>query len=141
MKNCKILSHAADLRVSVSAKTVERLFANTGLCLFDLLTDTKAKPKITREIQLEAQNLEELLVFWLNELISIFYSFKFLPLQYKIKISDLAELKILKAEVKGTDFDPYNNKHMKLEIKAATYHDLKIEKDKKGFSTQIIFDV
>ena len=141
MKNCKILSHTADIRVNVSAKTVEKLFVSAASCLFELLTDTKAKPKITREIQLEAQNLEELLVFWLNELISIFYSFKFLPCSCKVTIEDSEELKVLKAEIKGVDFDPYNNKHMKLEIKAATYHNLKIEKNKKGFEVQIIFDV
>lgn len=141
MKNCKVLSHTADIRVSISARTVEKLFTNSSSCLFELLTDTKAKPKITREIQLEAQDLEELLVFWLNELISIFYSFKFLPLQYKIKINDLANLKILQAKIEGIDFDPYNNKHIKLEIKAATYHNLKIEKNKKGFEAQVIFDV
>jgi len=141
MKNCRVLSHTADIRVSVDAKTIEKLFTNAALCLFELLTDAKAKPKTIRQVQLEAQTLDDLLVFWLNELISIFYSFKFLPLQYKIKIEDSGDIKILTAEIKGTDFNPYNNKHMKHEIKAATYHDLKIEKNKKGFVAEVIFDV
>jgi SHS2 domain-containing protein len=141
MKNCKILSHTADIRVDITAQTIEKLFINAASCLFGLLTDIKIKPKITREVQLEAQNLEELLVFWLNELVSVFYSFKFLPCSYKIIIEDSEGLKVLKAKIKGADFDPYNNKHMKLEIKAATYHNLKIEKNKKSFEAQVIFDV
>lgn len=141
MKNCKVLSHTADIRVSINAPTIEKLFTNASRCLFELLTDERAKPKIIRQVQLEAQTLEDLLVFWLNELISVFYSFKFLPLQYKVKIEDSGDIKVLTAEIKGVDFNPYNNKHMKLEIKAATYHDLKIEKDKKGFVAEVIFDV
>ena len=33
------------------------------------------------------------------------------------------------------------NFHIKTEIKAATYHELKIEKTKSGWQAQIIFDV
>ncbi len=140
MKNCKILSHTADIRVDVNAKTIEKLFINAASCLFELLTDAKDKPKTVRQVQLEAQSLEDLLVFWLNELISVFYSFQFLPIKYKVKIEDSEGVKVLTAEIKGAGFNPYNNKHMKQEIKAATYHELKIEKNKKGFAAEIIFD-
>jgi SHS2 domain-containing protein len=40
----------------------------------------------------------------------------------------------------GKHFVP-SKENIKMEIKAATYHNLKIEKIPKGFKTEIIFDV
>jgi len=141
MKKYEILSHTADIRVKIFGKKQEDLFTNAAICLFELLTDKKAKAKKTRHIELSATRLEDLFVFWLNELISVFYSYKFLPVEYAISIDDLSGTKKLVARVAGADFNPYGNKSIKLEIKAATYHNLKIDKAKKGFTAEIVFDV
>lgn len=141
MKNCKVLSHTADIRVRIKAKTIESLFKNAASCLFELLTSIKPSAKIIRKIQLEAQSLEELLVLWLNELISLFYSDKFLPVSCRVSIKKMPGKKEITAVVKGDNFNPYNNKNIECEIKAATYHNLKIKKDKKFFTAEVIFDV
>jgi SHS2 domain-containing protein len=140
MKKYEILYHTADIRIKVYGKNLENLFASCASALFDFLVKCPPKKNIKKEIYLEAENYEDLLVFWLNELISSFYAYHFLPGQYKIKLSDSGNKKILNAVVAGTDFNPYDNKIDK-EIKAATYHGLKIEQTDNGYAAEIIFDV
>ena len=141
MKKYEILEHTADIRVKIFANNQEDLFKNSAICLFELLTDKKAKAKKTRYVELSAARLEDLFIFWLNELISIFYSYKFLPVHYEVSIDGLSGTKKLVAKISGVDFNPYGNKSVKLEIKAATYHNLKIGKDKKGLTAEVVFDV
>jgi len=79
-------------------------------------------------------------VTWLNELISLFFAYKFLPADYSVAIEQKPGLNILKVRMLGENFDPYDNK-IKMEIKAATYHDLKVEKTDEGYVAEVIFDV
>ncbi|MDP2922660.1 MAG: archease [Candidatus Omnitrophota bacterium] len=141
MKDFEIIEHTADIRIRVYGKSIKDLFKNSALALFNLIIKYKPKAKREREVKLEAANYEELLVNWLNELTSIFYTYKFLPANFKIAIKDNKQFVELAAKIKGEDFNPYENKKIDKEIKAATYCDLKIEKSKKGFSVEIVFDV
>lgn len=141
MKKYEILEHTADIRVKIFGKKHEDLFTNSAICLFELLTAKKLKARKIKQIELSAATLEDLFIFWLNELISIFYTYKFLPVEYKVSIKELSGIKKLVARIRGNDFNPYDSKNVKLEIKAATYHNLKINKDKKGTTAEVIFDV
>jgi SHS2 domain-containing protein len=75
----------------------------------------------------------------LSELISGFFAYKFLPKRYNIRIEQ-AEESTLEAHLWGAEYDPYARK-IDMEVKAATYHDLKIEKTPEGYVADIIFDV
>lgn len=141
MKKYEVLEHTADIRVKIFADNLEDLFVNSSVCLFEILTDKKPKAQESRKIELSAANVEELLVLWLNELISIFYTYKFLPVNCVVSIVDCSGVKKLIASVDGADFDPYGNKSIKTEIKAATYHNLNVGADKSGFTAEIVFDV
>lgn len=140
MENFEFIEHTADIGVRVYGKSLEDLFQNCAQTLLSLLIDHKPAEKIEERIILEAETLEELLVTWLNELISLFYTYKFLPAEYDIAIEKDDKKKILRSVIKGEEFSPYENK-MNREIKAATYHNLKIEKDSFGYKAEIIFDV
>jgi SHS2 domain-containing protein len=89
---------------------------------------------------IEAETDEDLLVRWLNELISLFFACKFYPVSCNLKINQVSGNKKLSAVLLGKHFVP-SKENIKMEIKAATYHNLKIEKIPKGFKTEIIFDV
>ena len=140
MKKFEFIEHTADVCVRVFGNSSEDLFVNSALALFSLLVDVAPQPKISKEIILEAESLEDLLVEWLNELISGFFADKFLPAEYELFLKEGVASKVLKAKVKGQDFDPYANK-INMEIKAATYHNLKIKQCDTGCKTEIIFDV
>jgi len=140
MRDFEFIEHTADLGLRVYGKTSEDLFKNYANTLFSLLTNYKPKCIITKKLTLQAQTLSELLVDWLNELLSVFFADKFLPREYCLKITDDKGGKILQAEINGEEFDFEKNK-IKREIKAATYHGLKIEENKKGYAAEVIFDV
>ena len=139
MENYEFIEHTADIGIRVYGKNLEELFLNSARAAFSIITNFIPAEEKTRHISLEAQTLEDLLVNWLNELISSFFAYKFLPNSYAVVIT-LGSPNILKATVKGDEYDPYSRK-VDAEIKAATYHNLKIEKTKEGYKAEIIFDV
>ena len=141
MKDFEFIEHTADLGIRVKGDTLEGLFENAALCLFSLMSDYKPEGKIEEKIILEGEDLEELFVTWLNELNSMFFTYKFLPAKYNIKIThDEPQYKVLEGVLLGEEFDPYENK-ISREIKAATYHNLKVEKIDNKWQAEVIFDV
>ncbi|MDP8289345.1 MAG: archease [Candidatus Susulua stagnicola] len=140
MEEFEFIEHTAELGLRVKGKTSEDLFNNYAVVLFSLLTDYQPKQIINRKITLQAQSLSELLVDWLNELLSIFFADNFLPKEYFIKITDDKGGKILEAEIRGEEFN-FENNILKREIKAATYHNVKVEENDQGYVGEVIFDV
>ena len=136
MKKFELIEHTADIGVKAYGKDLPELFANAAEGMFSIITDLK---KVQTEekyvIQKQANNKEELLISWLNELLFLFYTKEFLPKEFNIQIED----DTLKAEVRGRK---YNSKEQEItrEVKAATYHQLSIDK-KAAWEASIIFDV
>ncbi|MBN2120760.1 MAG: archease [Candidatus Omnitrophica bacterium] len=139
MKDYEIFEHTADLGVRVYGRDLQTLFKNAAVALFSLVVDSCPPQEKEITVKLEVKTLEDLLLNWLNELISVFFTYKFLPSGYNIHISK-EEPYILRATLKGAGYDPYSQK-VNTEIKAATYHGLKIEEVPEGFKAEIIFDV
>ena len=136
----EFIEHTADLGLRVRGKTSEDLFKNYATALLNILTDYQPKKLISKKITLQAQSLAELLVDWLNELLSIFFADNFLPKEYNLTLSDDKGGKILQAEITGEEVD-FKSIELKREIKAATYHDLKVEESDSGYVAEVIFDV
>ncbi|MFA5090877.1 MAG: archease [Candidatus Omnitrophota bacterium] len=139
-KNYEFIEHTADIGIRVKGKDSEDLFKNAALAMFDIIAEKKDKARSESrqrkiEVRQEAGSLEELLVNWLNELLSlsaaeelIFFNFQSLQLKNNK----------LKVEVIGRGFVDYI---IKTEIKAATYCGLKLEQVYSGWQAEIIFDV
>ena len=133
-----IIEHTADIGITVYGKSLEELFENSAYGMFSQMTDIKkVNPEDKVEVQVEGYDKESLLVNWLNELLYLSTTRKILFSEFKLrKIRNNS----LSAEIRGEKINP--KKHfLHLEIKAATYHNLKITKTKKGYQTTIIFDV
>ncbi len=141
------VEHTADIGITVYGKTLEELFENAAYGMFSQMTDIeKVNPEEKVEVQVEGYDKESLLVNWLNELLYLSATKKMFFSQLKIKnFQETCDSLKLNAEVKGEKINP--KKHsLHLEIKAATYHNLKIKKIKrgdhlKGYQTTIFFDV
>jgi SHS2 domain-containing protein len=136
--NFRMLNHTADLRVKIWGSSEKDLFRNAARGMFSVITDvSKVEARKSTPVGLEADSEEELLVDWLNELIYIWQTKDMLFSEFKI---DEMNETHLKAQALGEKFN--KEKHqLKREIKAATYHGLKIVPDKRGKSAEIIFDV
>ena len=136
-KGFEILDHTADVGIIAYGADMSQAFANAARALFSLITELdNVEEVICRDIELTAQDEESLLVEWLNELI---YLFDTENLLFKIfEIAQLSEI-YLKATCHGEKAD--SSRHtIKMGIKAATYHTLKIEKN-DGMKVQVLFDV
>jgi len=74
MKDYEYIEHTADVAVRVYGNSLEELFRNAAQATFSLITDYTPSEDKERDIDLEGKTLEDLLVNWLNELISVFFA-------------------------------------------------------------------
>ena len=135
----EIIEHTADVGLKVNGTTLKELFENAASGMFYIVAHKKSSANEHKKIQIkkEVEDFEELLVDWLSELLYIFDSQKILFSNFKIL--ELNNSGVI-GEAFGEKIDPSKNT-LQTEIKAVTFHDLKIEEDENGFSCKIIFDV
>ena len=133
----EIIDHTADIGLIIHGDSLQQVFANAAAGMFSLITDTdKIKPVIRQEIELSADDMESLLIDWLNELL---YLLDVNQVVFgKFEITELTDNR-LKAICYG---EKINGRHeIRREIKAATYHMLNLGKEGKGYKAQVIFDL
>lgn len=134
MERFKPLPHPSDIGLQAFGKDRKALFENAAYGMFCLMADLKrvqAKEKLA--IKVEGNDLDSLLVNWLNELIFHQDSKKLLFKDFKVKKMTGRQLE---AEVWGEPID--QDRHFIYRpIKAATYNQLQIGKNQ----AKIIFDV
>jgi SHS2 domain-containing protein len=138
VKPFEIIDHTADIGIVAYGADIKQVFANAALGLFNLMADLdNLKEDVKREIELSAEDVEVLLVEWLNELIYIseveHIIFK------RFEINELSNTQ-LKATCFGEKIKPGQHR-LKREIKAATYHMLRLNKEDGSYKVQIIFDI
>ncbi|MFH0777031.1 MAG: archease [Candidatus Eisenbacteria bacterium] len=134
----EIIDHTADIGIRVRGATLEGLFENAGLALFDLLTETRRVRRTTRfGLSLKAGGTEALFVQWLRELLYVFYAEK--RVFARFEVTEATETSLI-AVCFGERFDSARHV-MRMEIKAVTYHELSVEKTQSGWEAQVIFDV
>lgn len=137
-KKYEIIEHTADVGLRFFGKTLDSLFVNAACGLFDLIAELeKVEEKESVDFTIEAEGKEELLVRWLSEL-----HFRFevdRQLFKRFQISKIDE-KFLSAKAYGEKYDSERHE-LKTEIKAVTYHQLKVELSRKGWLAEVIFDV
>ena len=141
MKKFELLEHTADAGVRVFGESTEELFANAAVALFSLMAPaTEAANGLAKTVSLTAQKLDELLIAWLNELIALFYAELFLPAHFSVCLQEDGGTIRLSAELKGAPYVPGRDS-VAMEIKAATYHGLRVAKTAGGYVAEVIFDV
>jgi len=136
-KEFEILNHTADVGIVAHGSNMKKAFANAAKGLFSLITELDDVEEIEhRDVELTAPDQESLLVAWLNELIYLFDVENVLFKRFTVtRLSNTH----LKARSYGEKVDTSRHK-LKLGVKAATYHMLKIEKGKLN-KVQVIFDI
>ena len=135
----EVIDHTADIGIKAYGKNLKELFRNAAFGMFDLMVGLKGVgvgKKVA--IKLKAPDKEELLVYWLSELLYYFAGpSKILLKDFMIK---KLEEKSIEAEVSGEQLD-LSRHQIKMEIKGVTYHQLKIERRNSRWQCRVIFDV
>ncbi|MCQ9207776.1 MAG: archease [Omnitrophica bacterium] len=138
MKRYEIIDHTADIGIRAYGKDLKSLFANAAYGMFDIMADLKnVRLREGLKIKLEAPNIEELFLSWLSELLYHYNSKKIIFKEFMVdKLTENA----INATAKGERLD-LKRHTLKTEIKAATYHELKVEKIKDSWQAEVILDV
>ncbi|HUU27936.1 MAG TPA: archease [archaeon] len=135
-----LFEHTADLGLHIYGRDIEELFAAAAEALVAQFTDPrKIKPAGERRIKLEASTSEELLRTWMAELLYLYNAGGWLT--RRVRFETLNE-KSLAAVVLGETADPGRHEITR-EVKAVTWHRLRIEKLEPGGTLRatVILDV
>ena len=130
--------HTADLGLRIQAADLNTLFAEAGLALQSALVEDLATvaPLRRLDVRLPADSLEYLLFDWLNALLHHFDSEQLLFGRFEVKVSDAG----LEATAWGEPLDRARHE-MAHEVKAITYHELKVEPAGTGWLAEVIVDI
>ena len=133
-----LVDHTGDLGVRVFGESLSQLFEQAAHALTFILTEPETlRLKETRKITLEAKTDEELLITWLNELVYLFETKGLLFKTYDVLSVHAHHLEAL---AQGESY--VEGRHpIKTTVKAATYHQLKIENRQGVWTAQVIFDL
>jgi SHS2 domain-containing protein len=138
MGTFETIEHTADVGIVAYGATLPELFETVAEGMFSFIVDAATvESRAWMERRVEADDLEGLLVAWLNDLITMLHAEEFVP---KVFVVDEISEDRLRATVHGEPVDPSRHR-FRLDVKAATYHMLDIRESAGGWSARVIFDV
>jgi SHS2 domain-containing protein len=134
----KILEHPSDLGIEAHGNSMQEVFRNAARGLVSVVTGTsKIEPRQERTVVLQALDRENLMVRWLTEILYLYDAEKFLTADARFEI---LKDTLLKANLLGEPYDV--SKHeLKLDVKAITYHQLKVEDHDGNWIARIFVDI
>jgi SHS2 domain-containing protein len=129
--------HTADVGLRVRAGDRESLFADAGRGLSGLLVDRLPREReVVRSIELDGAADDLLLFDWLSELLYAFDTEQLVFGHFTVRL----EGQHLSAEAAGRRVDPEHDRLLH-EVKAVTYHGLKVERTASGWLAEVILDI
>lgn len=141
-KQYEYLEHTADIKFRAYGRTLEEVFENSALAMFNVIINTeKVSGNTPKEIYLKSPDLESLLVDWLSELLYVFEVDEIVFREFRVeKISEEDGEYSITAKALGEEFYPESHP-FETEIKAVTYNQLEIRKTDEGWKAQIVVDI
>ncbi|MGB9131002.1 MAG: archease [Methanosarcina sp.] len=141
-KKYEYLEHTADAKFLAYGDTLEEVFENAALAMFNIIIDTeKVSGEMATEICLNSPDLESLLVDWLAELLYLFEVEEVIFRKFQVKEVREEEGKYsINAVASGEKFYPESHP-FETEIKAVTYNQLELEKTPTGWKAQVVVDL
>ena len=136
MKRFDFIEHTADIGVRAYGQNLGEAFCNAAYGLFSIITDLrKVRKTEQRIIELQEKSPEDLLFAWLNQLVYLFDAEQMLFKQFDIQEFDRYKIK---AVCWGEKVD-LSRHRLKLGVKAATYHLLKVDIEQN--QVEVILDI
>ncbi len=133
MKKFEFLEHTADIKFRAYGKTIDEAFENSVSAMVSYLSDKKIAGKKTKTINVSGTDYESLLYNLLDEILFLLDSEGFVVSRSKIKIKGFG----LEAKLYGDTAVKYSLDH----IKAATYAEMYVKKEKENWEIQAVLDV
>jgi len=140
-KEFEYLPHTADVIVVGYGKSLEEAFANAAKGVFNIITDIKkVEPKECREVVDEADDLEQALYKWIDDLLLYFDAEGMVFSEFSVKLEkDNDKIKIV-GKACGEKFNPEKHEHGTI-VKAMTYAEMEIEKVNDYWRVKFVVDI
>jgi SHS2 domain-containing protein len=133
----ELFEHTADLGLRVRAVDLDRLFEEAGLGLFSMIVEPlPATVEHEAELRVAGRRRDWLLFDWLSELLHLFESERLLCGAVSARVGASG----VEATVGGERVDPARHR-LQHEVKAITYHGLKVEPTADGWLAEVIVDI
>lgn len=131
---------AGDAGLRAEAATLELLLADLALGFAALSSPAVLSPSAVRRVSVSAAAPGELAVKFLNELVYLADTGGFLPAAVEAAVERGGAGLELRALLRGED-SVFGSHHRGLLVKAATYHNLKVEERAGRWFAEIILDI
>ncbi len=130
--------HTADLGLRVRAPDLATLFIDAARGLTSMIAANLDAVRPVREIAFEVPGgrLDELLFDWLSEILYAFESEHLLLSQFEVQFGESG----LTATARGEAADEGRHQ-LEHEVKAITYHGLRVEQTPDGWLAEVIVDI
>ena len=136
MAKYKFLEHTADVKFTAEGKTLEEAFSNAAYALRETMTKgERINSREKKKINVNGRDFESLLYNFLEEFLFLFDSEGFVLSKInKLKIKD----KNLECEASGDNRKKYRISN---DVKAVTYNEMFVKKEKSKWIVQVVLDV
>lgn len=138
MNDYELIDHTADIGIKAYGDDLSEAFTHAAKGMFDIITDSsQIESKGEYQIEISSDDLEQLLVDWLDELLYLQGAENLVFGEFRVSVDE--EKPEISATVLGEEFDTDKHK-IGMEIKAVTYHMLEVHKGDPCF-VKVLFDV
>jgi SHS2 domain-containing protein len=135
-----ILEHPSDVGIEATGNSLIEAFEQAAHGLISVILDItppSSAPSETRQIILECEDHQQLLVRWLSEILFLYDAQAFVPSE--ITIVELTAHR-LGATLKGEQLSPTSHR-AHLDVKAVTYHQIRVEETSTGARIRVFLDI
>jgi len=138
MRPYELIDHTADLGIAVTAENIADLFESAAHAMFDQIIDRAALSGAMKEI-ITAAGIDkaDLMINWLRELLFFWNGRE--RLVKRVQVEQIRDARI-RASLWHDPYDPDAHEILS-DIKAVTYHGIKVKKSNGRWTATIIFDV
>ena len=130
--------HTADIGLRARAADLDTLFSEAAKAFFSVIVENGDEVQAVNEysISVHADERDDLMYDWLAELLYLFDTKHVLLCEFNVSVRDGS----LAATVRGEPVDSDRHR-LDMEVKAITYHELKVERDGEEWFAEVIVDL
>jgi len=130
----ELVPHIADVRVRVTADTLEDLFLDAMRGMYAVMHAQAGHERVERQITVQdSADTTSLLVDFLNEVLGRAHIGREMFTDAVFTRFDATSIEATLTGVTPASFDE--------DVKAVTYHEAEVRRDKRGWTTMLVFDI
>ena len=139
MTRFEYLDHTADIGMRVFGESLEQLFQNANLGLLSYIVEglDELRPTASERVELIARDDAELLIDWLNDRLYRFDAHE--QIHAWATLEQVGEGRLLANS--GYRLIDWERDTFRGEVKSATYHGLRLEREADLWVAEVVFDL